>query len=124
MRGGGKRECGAGRDSLQGLVKLGRQRAHAEEAAAARAWLMAARRKRMVAMMGMARGLAHAMVDHVGMGEALDRMLPMAKGEHARRHDEAKRCERRKRDRQLESESARQCRQHPFWLLLSLQTGA
>jgi hypothetical protein len=45
----------------------------------------------MVAMMNKGTGFAHAMVDHVGMGQALDRMLPMAEGEHRRGQNEAKR---------------------------------
>jgi hypothetical protein len=45
----------------------------------------------MVAMMGDASGFAHAMVDHVGMGQALDRMIPMAEGECRRGQNEAKR---------------------------------
>ncbi|HZP07709.1 hypothetical protein [Methyloceanibacter sp.] len=44
----------------------------------------------MIAMMGVATGFAHAVVNRVGVGEALDAMFPMAKGEHRRRQDEAK----------------------------------
>ena len=45
----------------------------------------------MVAMMNKGTGFAHAMVDHVGMGQALDSMLPIAEGEHRRGQNEAKR---------------------------------
>src|SRR5512139_2017023 len=62
---GGKRERLPGRDVLQALGELGRERAHAEQPATARTWLMAACRKGMVAMMGDAAGFAHAMIDHV-----------------------------------------------------------
>ena len=76
----------------------------------------------MVAVVSDIVGFAHAMIDHVGMGQALDRMFAVAEGEHGGRQHEAKRRERGQRDRNPESESVRQCRQHPFWLLLSLQT--
>ena len=61
--------------------------------------------KGMVAMMGHHVGFAHAMIDRIGMGEALDCMLSMAEGEHGRGRDEAKRGERREHDRDPEAEA-------------------
>ena len=78
----------------------------------------------MVAMMGDASGFAHAVIDHVGMGEAVDGMCAMTVGEHRWGHYEAQCRERRKRNREPEAESLRQCRQHQFGLLRSLQTRA
>ena len=46
--------------------------------------------KRMVVMVSNAVGFARAMIDHVGMGEALDRVAAVTEGEHGRRQDEAK----------------------------------
>lgn len=66
----------------------------------------------MVAMVSDAVGFAHAMIDHVGVGQALDRMRAMTEGEHGRRQDETKRGERGQRDRNLESEPARECAKH------------
>jgi hypothetical protein len=66
----------------------------------------------MIAMMGDAAPLAHAVIDYVGMGEALDRMLSVAESEDGRGRDEAKRRERGHHDSEPEAESMRQCRQH------------
>jgi hypothetical protein len=78
----------------------------------------------MVAMMGDASGFAYAVVDHVGMGETVDDMRAVTVGKHCWGHYEAERSERRKRNREPEAESLRQCRQHQFGLLRSLQTRA
>ncbi len=112
MSGGGKRGCGTGHDAGQPLVEIGRERAHAEEAAAAGARLMAARRKRMVIMMNVAPGIARAMVHYVGMGQALDRMIAMAEGEHRRRQNEAKRRDSCKNQRKLKADAPNEWDEH------------
>jgi hypothetical protein len=78
----------------------------------------------MVSMMGDASGFAHAVVDHVSMGETVDGMRAVTVGKHRWGHYEAECSERRKRNREPEAESLRQCRQHQFGLLRSLQTRA
>ena len=56
-------------------------------------------------MMGHAAGFAHAVIDHVDMGETVDGMRGMAAGQHGRWRGEANRGERRQRDRDLEAEA-------------------
>jgi hypothetical protein len=72
----------------------------------------------MVAVIGVATRLAHVMINRIGMGEALDRMLSVPKGEHRRRQRKAQRRKRCERGRQPQPDSLPQCRQHRAWLLL------
>jgi hypothetical protein len=76
-------------------------------------------------MMSHARGFAHAVIDGIGMGEALNRMLAVAEGEHRRGQGKAKGGKGRERNREPESQSLCQCAQHFDWgLVLSLQSRA
>jgi hypothetical protein len=71
----------------------------------------------MVVMMAHAARFAHPVIDHVGMGQAFDRMLAVAEGKHGGGCHEAKRRKGRKCNREPESDSLRQCRQHRLGLL-------
>jgi hypothetical protein len=53
-----------------------------------------------------------AMVDHIGMREAVGRLLAMAEGKGRWRHDEAQRREPSKKDREPEAEPGRELVQH------------
>ena len=69
-----------------------------------------------------ARPVSNPMIDHVGVAEAVSRVLAMAEGKRRGRHDEAKRRERRKYDREPEAKPSGESGQHglemPSLLLL------
>ena len=119
-RAGGQRrlarreEHGQSANRVRDFPAMSRERAHAEEPAAARAWLVGAREEGIVALISHAVGFAHAMIDRVGMGKAVDRVLPVAEGKYGRGRHKAKRRERGKRCRQPEAEPGAQCGQHRF----------
>ena len=61
-----------------------------------------------------ARAPGSAMVDHIGMGKAGGRVLAVAERKRRRRHDEAKRRERCKNDREPKAEPDGERSQHSF----------
>jgi hypothetical protein len=97
---------------LQALIDVCWKRAHAKEPAAARARLMGGRGERMVVVMRYAARSTHAVVDHVGVGEAVDGVLSVAGSENRRRRHKAKRRDGREKNREPEAETLRQRRQH------------
>jgi glucokinase len=72
----------------------------------------------MVAMMGHAARFTRVVIDHVGVGQAFDRMLAVAESKYGRGCHEAKRRKGRECNRKPEPDSLRQCRQHRLSLLL------
>jgi hypothetical protein len=67
-----------------------------------------------------AMGHGRAMVHRVGMGEAIDRILPVAEGENGRRRDEAKGCQRGKHYRQTETDAGPERSEHVQSLVLGV----
>jgi hypothetical protein len=103
------RACG---DAAENLADFRRQRTQAEESAAGH--LARAGRSRVVGVIVHARMFGDAMIDHIGMGQAVGCMLAMAEGKRSRRHDEAKCRERCENDRELEAQPGSERGQHGF----------
>jgi hypothetical protein len=59
-----------------------------------------------------ARRFGDAVIDHIGMGKAVGRVLAMTEGKRRRRHDEAKCRERCEYDPEPEAEPGRERGQH------------
>ena len=71
---------------------------------------MRARGEGMVPMIvSHAHGFAHTVIDGIGMGEALDRVLAVTEGEYGRGQGKAKGGKGRERNREPESQSLCQC---------------
>jgi hypothetical protein len=62
----------------------------------------------MVSVIFVARRFGSAMIDHVGMGKTVNRVLAMAKGKRRGRHHEAKCSESCKDDREPEAKPGRE----------------
>ena len=93
------------------LADFGRERAQAEEAAAGRrvcGWAG------MVSVIVYSRSFGDAVIDHISMGEAVDRFVAMAEGNRRRRHDEAQHRECCEYGRELKAKPGRERDQHGF----------
>jgi hypothetical protein len=66
----------------------------------------------MVAMMGHAARFTRVVIDHVGVGQAFDRMLAMTESEHGGRCDEAKHRNRHKCQRKPKSHTVIEADEH------------
>ena len=99
------------------LAEFGRERAQAEEAAASRrvcGWAG------MVSVIVYSRSFGDAVIDHIGMGEAVDRFVAMAEGNRRRRHDEAQHRECCEYGRELKAKPGRERNQHGFRVVFTL----
>jgi len=92
------------------LADFGGQRAETEEPAAGH--LVRAGRSGVAGVIVHARMFGDAMIDHIGMGQAVGCMVAMAEGKRSRRHDEAKCRERCENDREPEAEPGHERGQH------------
>jgi hypothetical protein len=110
------RACG---DAAENLADFRRERTQAEQPATIH--LVRAGRSGVAGVIVHARMFGDAMIDHIGMGQAVGCMLAMAEGKRSRRHDEAKCRERCENDRKPEADPACEPGQHDSDLSLSLQ---
>jgi hypothetical protein len=94
------------------LADFGSERAQAEKPTTSH--LGRAGRSGVTSVIVDARAPGSAMVDHIGMGKAGGRVLAVAERKRRRRHDEAKRRERCKNDREPKAEPDGERSQHGF----------
>ena len=96
-------------DSGNNLADFCRQRTQTEQPAAGH--VVWAGGSGVVGVMVRAR-LFEAMIDHIGMGQTVGRVLAVAEGQSRRRHDEAKGRQCRKDDREPKAKAGREPGQH------------
>jgi hypothetical protein len=109
MECGGEEKGRTDADSGNNLADFGRQRAQTEQPAAGR--VVWAGGSGVVGVMVHTRPF-DAMIDHIGMGQTVGRVLAVAEGQRRRRHDEAKSRQRRKDDRELKAKAGPEPGQH------------
>ena len=108
------REVDSGPLGKYDLAAADCERAQAEQPAAGH--LMVAGGSGVVAIVLCASRFCHAVVNRIGMGEAIDCILAMTESEHGRRRHEAERRERGKSDREPVAEPGAERGQH--WVSL------